>query len=235
MLSLRPGFPKEWMFILAALLCLSLPAHAVPFFWAGNGHYYDRVDLANPTWFDARNAAAASSHLGLPGHLATFTTRQEQEAVIAGLGGGALINARWLGGYQDPGDPGYSEPDGGWKWITGEAWTGVFVTTNPDPNVDPRPRSDFGFNNTYFVSPLTEEHLITWWQTGGINDYYHTPTHPGDGNGGLALGYIVEFEAAAVPEPSSALLIASGLLGLAFSAFARRSRSLPTTARNAFQ
>ena len=29
----------------------------------------------------------------------------------------------WLGGFQDTNDPGYYEPDGAWKWVTGEPWS----------------------------------------------------------------------------------------------------------------
>ena len=29
----------------------------------------------------------------------------------------------WIGGYQDMNASDYSEPDGGWKWVTGEPWS----------------------------------------------------------------------------------------------------------------
>jgi PEP-CTERM motif len=171
---------------------------AVAITWT-NGHTYQVVLLDNPTWFEARDLAAAMTLSGSPGYLATFTTRDEQEFVINNLGGGPALNALWLGGYQDVTDPGYSEPDGGWKWITGEPWLGVAAN---DPLV---PRSDFGFNNAYFDLISTEEHLITWFQTGGFNDYYHTPSDVlGDANGGPARGFIVEFN---VPEPATAMLL----------------------------
>ncbi|PLX28217.1 MAG: hypothetical protein C0600_10085 [Ignavibacteria bacterium] len=143
----------------------------------------------NPTWFQARDAAANMTYNGWAGHLATFTTKDEQEAVIGLLGGGWYINALWLGGYQDVNDPNYTEPYGGWKWITGEQWLGVAQ------NSPPLPRADAGFNNTYF-NYSSEEHLITWWNSGGINDYYHSPaSNLGDANGGPARGFIVEYEA----------------------------------------
>jgi hypothetical protein len=153
---------------------------------------------------------------GAAGHLATLATRDEQEAVIAGLGGGAAVNAAWLGGYQDTGDPGYSETTGGWKWITGETWLGIAAS---DAVI---PRSDFGFNNLYFDgSP--EGFLITWWNTGGLNDYVNAPSPSlGDAIGGQALGYIVEYDAA-LPAPGAALLFASGLLGLHLLRRAHRS------------
>jgi hypothetical protein len=175
--------------------------------WAVNGHSYDAVFSDNPTWFAARDAAAAMTLGGMPGHLATFMTRPEQEFVIAALGGGDRLNAMWLGGYQDTTAPDYSEPYGGWRWITGEPWLGVAAS---DPVI---PRSDFGFNNTYFDRVHSEEYTITWWRTGGINDYYAFPSLAfGDALGGPARGFIVEFETPAVPAPATLVLIGSGLL-----------------------
>src|SRR6185369_15107440 len=80
-----------------------------------NGHSYQAVFSDNPTWFQARDAAAAMTLNGTAGYLATFVTRDEQEFVISQLGGGPNLNALWLGGFQDISDPGYAEPNGAWK------------------------------------------------------------------------------------------------------------------------
>jgi len=60
------------------------------------------------------------------GHLATITSQSEWETICAipayktewkkMKDGRALF---WLGGFQDPAG---KEPDGGWKWVTGEPW-----------------------------------------------------------------------------------------------------------------
>ena len=34
-----------------------------------------------------------------------------------------LIDRYWLGGFQDLTSPNYSEPSGGWTWVTGEPWS----------------------------------------------------------------------------------------------------------------
>ena len=168
----------------------------------------------NPTWSDARNQAATTVFAGSNGHLATFTTRAEQEFVIQNLGGGPALNSLWLGAYQDVSGAGYSEPYGGWRWITGETWTGV--ATN-DPVI---PRADAGFNNTYFDGG-PEGFAITWWNTGGINDY----TGAANPAYGVARGYIVEFSVAAVPEPSTWAMMILGFAGVGFMAYRRRDQT----------
>jgi hypothetical protein len=77
---------------------------------------------------------------------------------VANFGGGAAIDELWVGGFQDTANPGYSENYGGWKWITGEPWN-----TGTD-------KLYFDFKNTYYDSS-SEEHLITWWQNGGLDDF----------------------------------------------------------------
>ena len=82
-----------------------------------NGHFYDYV--AGVTDFDsARAAAEAMSYLGSQGHLATIADASENTFLSTTFGQRA-----WLGAYQDFNDPNYSEPLGGWVWVTGEPWT----------------------------------------------------------------------------------------------------------------
>ncbi len=161
-----------------------------------NGHSYRVVFAVNPTWFQARDAASAMTLNGTNGYLATFVTRAEQEFVISHLGGGAYLNQLWLGGYQDSSASGYSEPYGGWRWITDEPWLGV---AQDDPVL---PRADAGFNNLYF-DESAEGYAITWWLTGGVNDY---SAFPSASYGYPARGFIVEFNVAA--EPANVLTIA---------------------------
>lgn len=198
----------------AALLAGAGTASAAPVVWqsvaGGNGHAYELVLADNIGWQAARTAATARRYSGQTGYLATFTTRAEQEFVVQALGGGVTVNALWLGGYQSAGS---SEPYAGWRWITGEPWQGV---AGNDPVI---PRADFGFNNLYFDgSP--ESVTITWWNSGGINDYVPTPNPAfGDGNGGPSRGFIVEF--GTVPEPGSWALL---LTGFGFTGWRLRRR-----------
>ena len=84
------------------------------------------------------------------------------------------------------------------------------------------PRADFGFNNTFFDSNgtnLGETALITWWDTGGINDFYSLDTT-------TARGFIVEFDsslATPLPEPSTLALVGLCLAGLAITRGKRAS------------
>lgn len=140
--------------------------------WQGNGHWYEVVVSGNPTWHEARDAAAIRTYNGINGYLATVTTTAEQEFLVSNFGGGGAINELWVGGYQDTEDPDYRENYGGWKWITGEPWN-----TGTDAPY-------FSFNNTYWDG-RSEEYLITWWGNGGLNDYYKA--------GRDSKGYLVEY------------------------------------------
>ena len=86
--------------------------------WSGNGHWYEYrlggggQDLAYWT-------AQADSD---GGHLVTLTSAAES-AFAESLRDAEGPNTAYLtGGYQDPSAPDYAEPDGGWRWVTGESW-----------------------------------------------------------------------------------------------------------------
>ena len=80
----------------------------------GNGHWYATLYDGPSCWDDAVYLAESYG-----GHLVTITSEDEQAFIAAELD---VSYWNWIGGYQDPNDPGYSEPNGGWKWITGESW-----------------------------------------------------------------------------------------------------------------
>jgi len=92
----------------------------------GNGHWY-LVVLGNYTWQQASDYANS-----LGGHLATVTNSNEQDwLLIQSLNDGA--NLPYIGGFQDTSSPDYTEPGGGWTWVTGESW--VFTNWSSDePN-----------------------------------------------------------------------------------------------------
>jgi hypothetical protein len=82
----------------------------------GNGHWYGGVGTSR-TWAQAKIHAE-----GLGAHLATVTSSDENtfvNSVRASLG----LDRPWLGGFQNLSAPDYSEPAGGWRWVTGEPWT----------------------------------------------------------------------------------------------------------------
>ena len=81
----------------------------------GNGHWYQLVFEGHPSWTQARLLAEQRG-----GYLATLTSQVEND--LAGrLSRG--LPAMLLGGFQDRSSPTYSEPAGGWRWITDEPWS----------------------------------------------------------------------------------------------------------------
>jgi hypothetical protein len=100
----------------------------------GNGHWY-QVKLIGPlAWNQAKLYAESFG-----GHLATVISSEEhakiRQAILSApnFGEDALGKmGPWLGGYQDRNASDYSEPRGGWRWITGETWWPNWSTYQPD-------------------------------------------------------------------------------------------------------
>ncbi len=111
------------------------------------------------SWEEARDAAAASAYQVTPGvflqgHLATVTSEAENAWLVANLYQVlGYLHAAWLGAYQDTGAPDYSEPDGGWTWITGEEWSYTnWYSGEPNDHLDPG---------------SSENYLVAWLEAGG--------------------------------------------------------------------
>ncbi len=116
-----------WLFFGA---CLVTTAAGAPLYYAGTGHYYERVDgPAAIDWDAAKAAAEGRSHLGQGGYLATITSAHENGFIVANLlsGPGDI----WIGGYQPENSP---EPAGGWQWVTGEPWVWTNWHSGSEPN-----------------------------------------------------------------------------------------------------
>jgi len=97
---------------------------ASPMYNPANGHWYQYVRLSGQiNWPNAKAAAASVSYAGFPGHLATVTSAGENQFVSSYLTTNGVPDGIWLGGFQDHSAPDYSEPAGGWRWLTGEAWS----------------------------------------------------------------------------------------------------------------
>jgi hypothetical protein len=73
------------------------------------GHRYQFVP-GQVTWEEAKTKAEA-----MGGHLATFTSKEEWEAVMNGLIVKQAVGRCWLGARRSA--------DGSWAWITGEPWS----------------------------------------------------------------------------------------------------------------
>jgi hypothetical protein len=100
-----------------------------------NGHYYDVVLGAIP-WSAARDAAAAQTLLGVPGHLATIADGAEDGWIVSTFNPSPGLDNVWIGGFQNLNSPSYSEPAGGWEWVTGEPM-GYTNWSSGEPNGGP--------------------------------------------------------------------------------------------------
>lgn len=154
MVHVHSVFPSVSLALAAILTSPSVAAQGAGgtlVFNSNNGHYYEVVN-ATVAWDQARFDAELVSHLGVPGHLVTLENAAEDNFIYFTLSGASLGNA-WIGLYQDTSDPGYAEPLGGWKWVTGEALTYSNWTTG-EPN-------DGG----------AAEHYGGYWPADKWNDY----------------------------------------------------------------
>jgi len=73
-------------------------------------------------WQEAVDYAATLSYEGQSGHLATITSKEEVELIYSLLDG----HSYWIGGFHNMSGSDYSEPSGGWEWITGETFSHDF-------------------------------------------------------------------------------------------------------------
>ena len=159
----------------------------------GNGHFYERVsETGGVSWSQARAKAAARRFRGAAGHLLTVTSQAELDFLQANLADVASRDGEWVGGYQDLDAPDYSEPAGGWRWVTGEpfdftAWsTPEFGGNDEEPN-------DWEGGEHFMATELSDLEGQTLLR---FNDY----------PGGQSLpGYFVEYD---VRPPTVATVVA---------------------------
>lgn len=138
-----------------------------------NNHFYEAVP-AVLTWTQARDAAGVRIRSGQHGHLVTITSAAEQAFVTANFPN-TLGNGYWIGAFQDRTATDYSEPAGGFRWVTGEAF--LFTDWNTgEPN------------NNGGIGP--SEDFVILASNGRWNDFGSATT---TGN-----GYIVEYD----PKPT---------------------------------
>ena len=139
----------------------------VPTLNPANGHHYLAVPGDNTTtWKTARILAEGMVFGNVAGHLVTFGDAAEQDFVLNQVSSGPF-DLYWIGGFQDTQDQAYVEPDGGWKWITGEPMAYTNWSTG-EPN-------DLGGGEDY-----VQVNFANQWNDAD--------------NGVNTLGFLVEFE-----------------------------------------
>ncbi len=204
------GVRSSTIFLLVLTLCLGLASNADAGLLQGafEGNYYAFVEVSDPysgsnnSWWTAEDAAEASVYNGVHGHLATITSQQENEFLFSlvqdefpVLPISNYFLGAWLGGKQ---------PEG---WLVGPEAGDSFTYTNwrgGEPN-------NLGY--AYF-SLVTDSHAGKWLDDSAANNGlqgYPDPTYD------PVIGYFVEYEGAAIPEPAT-LLVWIGLSGFALGA-----------------
>jgi uncharacterized protein YfaP (DUF2135 family) len=134
-----------------------------------NGHYYELVYVDEGiNWLEASVAAASRVFEGIPGHLATVTSAEENLWLTDTFTGDAL-HYHWIGGFQLPDS---TEPDGGWKWVTGEPWD-FSNWFQGEPN------NDGGSEDSVLFDHLVTDAGKSWNDGDGTRTIY---------------GYLVEYE-----------------------------------------
>jgi len=185
--------------ISALVLGLASTAVANPIQWTteegGNGHFYEAINVPGSlSWTGAQLFAEA-----LGGHLATLTSAAENTFVFENVvddlslwkidSFGFLIGP-YIGLFQDTSSPSYSEPDGGWVWLTGEDLLFSSWAAGQPNNVGGQGYGHFWAGRSTVPLPT--------WQDIQNSDPVNSP-----------VSFVVEY----VPTPGTALpLIASGVL-----------------------
>lgn len=124
----------------------------LPVRWPGNGHYYELVKKSGATpgfgisWGAARDAAAARTYLGVPGHLATLTSQGENDFVADTFDDFTSFTGAWIAAFEPAND-------GTWMWGAGPENGQVFshfampITCANWGGIEPnnlRPTEDYG-------------------------------------------------------------------------------------------
>ena len=163
----RKLFYTSAIFGLCAFMCLmTFGASASPVYNPANGHYYEVVNVSGLSWQQAEVASELRTYQGMRGHLVTITSAAENTFVFS-LGN---VVGYHFGAYQDTSSPYYSEPAGGWRWVTGELFTYTNWTSG-------EPNNGRGI-------PGNAENYMVGWVSNGWND----------GGGRNESGFVVEYE-----------------------------------------
>ena len=193
---------------------------AAPVLWSstmgGNDHYYQYVASA-VTWTTALTAADAFTMPGYDGYLATATSAAENNLILNLVLANVTTGSRrtWLAGTDQ-------ETEGVWKWAAGPEAGQVFWNGGPPASGGAAPPGAFSSWLPGEPSRTTagEDYISAFPLMNALwNDTINTqPTQ----------GYIVEYSAAAVPEPATWAKMILGFGGV--GALLRGRRTAPAAA-----
>jgi len=127
--------------LLSTLIAASVTA--APLEWpassGGNGHFYEYV-TGTVSWEEARDAAAARTYLGRPGHLVTITSPEENTFVAQSFDAESDRFA-WIGASDEA-------VEGEWRWMVGpEAGMQFANERTPTPPFNFAPWGEMEPNN----------------------------------------------------------------------------------------
>ena len=167
---------------------------------------YGKTEGSN-NWQDAVDYAQTLTYENQAGHLATITSSEEAELVYSLLDG----NTYWLGGFHNLSSPDYTEPSGGWEWVTGESFNHTLwpmddeiygkycyndaakerIYHHNDEEVDASSCKEAGWTwvSEYYVEPNEaggEDCLEVWGFDKYLNDAYCKNSR--------WMGFVVEYE-----------------------------------------
>jgi hypothetical protein len=146
---------------------------------------------SNNSWFTASAAAAASTYNNVHGHIATVTSQAENTFLLSLSPGFATFTGAWLGG---------KAPDG---WLEGPETGQPFGYTNWG-GIEPN-NSGYAYMNIGAAGGGIN--AGQWADDSGVQGFPDPTNDP-------VVGYFVEYENAAVPEPASLCVLAMGALVL---------------------
>lgn len=140
-----------------------------------NGHYY-KLYNTQLSWTDAKIAAENVSWQGNPGHLVTIQDQAEMDWILNNL----APNRPWIGLSQNLASPTYSEPSGGYEWVTGEPLNFTNWAAGEPSDTSASGGSEeyvemFGngqWNDAENGHIFTNEYLVEWDGLGGFGTNY---------------------------------------------------------------
>ena len=185
----------------------AIQLQAAPMMYIGTGNYYEFIP-GNISWDAANTAAQASLFNSTSGHLATVSSQGENDFIRDLLVG--VNNSVWLGGND-------VTTEGTWNWVSGEKFfegdkdAGTsFLYTNWNSREPNNFNNDENYLSMFGLDVVTKLHPRL---PGEWNDLPLNGQDPSKPTAFTIGGYVVEYDSAEpVPEPSTATLLAGGLL-----------------------